>query len=873
MESKDSSSESIRAPAILLIAQEAGDLQSLQHQLSEEGFNCVTHTEVLEGIEYATQIIPDAVVIDGAITAISAAEAGKILKSKLPFISLILWGVDLDSATVSQCLEQSGFDLYLDKSHPPPLFLSHLRVMLRNTQQLRQLMESNRRLNRLSVSDPLTGLFNHKHLLDWLQIEFKRSERNLEPLSCIMIDIDHFKSVNDTYGHKFGDFVLREFSIIVQNNIRKIDILGRYGGEEFLVILPNTDLFGAINLAEKLRKIIECQSFKEGVFEAVLSASFGVASTSDERILRADHLLQMADKALYISKESGRNRVCSPDEVHQTQDNLMMDRREADFDVQGRVVHLLYRDESVRARLHDSISAAGFRVRSSAQKEELFEKLRRFPCDILVMDDVLDEEAKAEVVQQLRGYDRHLGAAVITVTQNEQDLQVLELSGLDETGVTARIPEDFLIPCIQSLIKIKSLQADLRESNTRLKIAQRKLIRSERLKALGEMSSGVAHDLNNILGIILGRAQYLKGKVSEEYVLRSLEIIEKSALDGAQTLRRILEFFRPEVPMHIEQLYVHNLIDNCLEFSKVRWRDEANLRGLHYDIETDVDEKLITLGSESELSEVFINLIFNALDAMPEGGRLTLAAEQEGDDEIAITIKDTGTGMPEEVVEKIFNPFFTTKKDKGTGLGMSVVSNIVSRHNGRIDVDSKPGIGTTFIIHLPLFKGEQSLPPHAVEAAEIAAEETQKAWEMEQVDAVVAQEIAHRPLRIMLVDDEEDILQVFYDILSESGYEVAKCSHGKDALDLFSQRAYDVVITDLGMPDISGWDVARGVKEIQPRTVVILTSGWREDYSKKMLRERGVNYALPKPVGVNNLLKMIKNVENELTGGKKKVAP
>ena len=101
---------------------------------------------------------------------------------------------------------------------------------------------------------------------------------------------------------------------------------------------------------------------------------------------------------------------------------------------------------------------------------------------------------------------------------------------------------------------------------------------------------------------------------------------------------------------------------------------------------------------------------------------------------------------------------------------------------------------------------------------------------------------------------------------------MAQCNHGKDALDLFSQHSYDVVITDLGMPDISGWDVARGVKEIQPRTVVILTSGWREDYSKKMLQERGINHVLPKPVGVNNLLKMIKEIESELIGGQQSVA-
>ena len=814
--------------------------QILEH-LDTRYLTVAQRSEILEGIEVAQLDKPDVIIIDEACKAMPAREAGRVLKAKLPYVPLILLSDDQSSDNSKHCLEFGGFDLILSKEMNFDSLEAQLKAMLRSSMQIRQLMETNRRLNRMSVQDPLTGLYNHKHLLDWLHIEFKRAERNAEPLSCIMLDIDHFKMINDSYGHKFGDYVLKTFAYLIQYNIRKIDISGRYGGEEFLIILPNTDLHGAINVAEKLRRIIERHSFKEGVFEVNLQASFGVASTSEDRSLQADHLLQMADKALYLAKESGRNRVCSSAEIARSADDPETPVSSRTLDPKRRLVHILCENDSPVRKQEKKLAAEGFQVLQTANFDGYRDNLVAFPSDLLIVDLSLPFDIQLKAQDALPDYIKQNHATVLWygTPANKGEAGIPGIA----SDASRYVNDDDLVTTIQTVLRIKNLEADLRESNSRLKIVQRKLIRSERMKALGEVSSGVAHDLNNYLGIILGRSQFLQDKTHDSSIRRGLEIIEKKAKDGAHMLKRILEFFRPEYPVNLEPLSIRDLLDNCLEFTKVRWRDEANLRGVRFDIDLDIPEDAYVMGSEPELSEVVTNLIFNALDAMPEGGHLSLTCEAKVE-EHDIHIRDTGTGMAPDIVEKVFDPFFTTKNEKGTGLGLNVAQGIITRHNGQIQVDSKEGIGTDFIIKLPAYKG--TLP----NVPEIQKEET----------AVASTHL----LKIMLVDDEEEILQVFDDILSEAGYSITLVDHGAKALELIKQSHFDVVMTDLGMPEVSGWDVARGVKDASPSTVVILTSGWGDNYEKEILDEKGIDHVLPKPVGVENLLQTMSKINSKI---------
>ncbi|MBN1518103.1 diguanylate cyclase [Candidatus Sumerlaeota bacterium] len=870
----DDSHDSANA-SMLLIVDGKPEESGLASQIISKGNACKAYSDVAQGIEWAQLEKPDVIIIDERCARMSALEAGRLLKAKVPYIPLVLYTEDPESDATRECLEMGGYEIVILKQHSISLALGQIAALLRTSSQIKQLMENNRRLNRLSVQDPLTGLFNHRHLLDWLDIEFKRSDRNAEPLSCIMIDIDHFKMINDSYGHKYGDFVLKTFSQIIQFNIRKVDIVGRYGGEEFLAILPATDLHGAINLAEKLRRIIENHSFREGMFETNLTASFGVASTSDERVASADQLLAMSDKALYISKESGRNRVSSVTDVDsvpvsENRKKTMM------IDPKRRIIHCLtqYLDRS--QSIDSTLRADGFQVLQSSSAETYIENIRQITSDILLIDANRQEEDWAMLEKVIPQYLKQNNATLILMHEDHEAPKPLGILQRTPRSLVHIVPLSRTAKEIKTLVKFKNLEADLRESNMRLKAMQRKLIRSERMKSLGEMSNGVAHELNNVLSIILGRAQVLSKGTSDAKLREGLDLIAQSALDGSKTLRRISEYFRIESPGQLETLHLSQILSSCLEFSKVRWRDEAHLKGINYDIVFEVPTEMEAWGSEPELCEVFTNIIFNALDAMQDGGVLSIIARTIGE-EHRVTIRDTGSGMSEEVKSRIYDPFFTTKDEKGSGLGMNVVQNIVSRHRGRIEVESEEGLGSEFHIYLPKYTGQvmelpsiiSAAPPEPVERRRFEPPKRTTAEPAAAEMAVVEPATAAKPdkgesLHVLIVDDEEAILQVFYDILADSNYDVDTANSGADALKLLDENTYQVIITDLGMPEVSGWDVARHAKETHPRCKVVLASGWGDNYKKSSLQNKGIDHILPKPVGIQALLSMMDTIEKQL---------
>ncbi|MBI4562309.1 MAG: GAF domain-containing protein, partial [Candidatus Rokubacteria bacterium] len=223
-----------------------------------------------------------------------------------------------------------------------------------------------------------------------------------------------------------------------------------------------------------------------------------------------------------------------------------------------------------------------------------------------------------------------------------------------------------------------------------------KLVQIERLRALGEMASGVAHDFNNLLAVILGRAQLVRAQLEDPLLTRSVEIIERMAWDGARTVRRIQEFTRIRRGQAFETVAVNELVNEVLEATSPRWKDQAEARGIRYEVVREPGEIPTVAGDPSELREALMNLILNALDAMPEGGLLRIrTAPAEGS--VVVTVADTGCGMPDEVRRRAFEPFFTTKGAQSTGLGLSVTYGIVSRHGGDIGIESREGQGTTII--------------------------------------------------------------------------------------------------------------------------------------------------------------------------------
>jgi CheY-like chemotaxis protein len=319
--------------------------------------------------------------------------------------------------------------------------------------------------------------------------------------------------------------------------------------------------------------------------------------------------------------------------------------------------------------------------------------------------------------------------------------------------------------------------------------------------------------------------------------MKSLEIIEKASFDGAETVRRIQEFSRKRVDdKEFTPLNINELLENSLDFTRVRWKDNAESQGIKYNIQTAYSPVPATVGSASELREVFTNLINNALDAMPGGGSIEVMTTVE-DDTISIDITDTGGGIPEEIRNRIFDPFFTTKGVQSTGLGMSISYGIISRHKGTIAVKSAEGKGTTFTIKLPVV-----------------------AKPLDKRELIKCVPVQTRRARILVVEDEDEVRQLLSDILASEGHEVVAAANGSEGIEVFKQNTFDLVFSDLGMPDMSGWEVAGEIKSINSTVPVILVTGWNVEITNSENRTDSVDKIIQKPFEVKQVLRTVQEV-------------
>jgi PAS domain S-box-containing protein len=357
---------------------------------------------------------------------------------------------------------------------------------------------------------------------------------------------------------------------------------------------------------------------------------------------------------------------------------------------------------------------------------------------------------------------------------------------------------------------------------TEQKQQRQRAAQADKLRALGQLASGVAHDFNNALAAILGRAQLMRRDVQTPSVTRNLEIIQTAAEDAAATVRRIQTFARQSQVKEFELLDVSSLLRDAVEITRTRWENEARMRGLNYNVVLEADTPLYTEGSASELREVFVNLIVNAVDAMPYGGRLTISCEQK-DGRLRLRFTDTGTGMTEDVREKIFEPFYTTKGAHGTGLGLAVSYGIIERHEGSISVESEPGRGATFLIDLPV---------------------------TEHTGATVgerAQTIATPSLNVLVIDDESFVRETLADMLEALTHKVWTATSGPEALEMLAADHFDLVFTDLSMPEMDGWEVAREIRRRWPGMRIVLVTGYGKGTAPPSGEKNLINGVIGKP--------------------------
>jgi len=373
----------------------------------------------------------------------------------------------------------------------------------------------------------------------------------------------------------------------------------------------------------------------------------------------------------------------------------------------------------------------------------------------------------------------------------------------------------------------------------------------EKLSALGELASGVAHDFNNTLAGILGRAQLLLNTRDPEKIESGLKLIIKTAKDGAKTVKRIQDFARQRRDHDFAPIAVDQLLFDASEITRPRWKDSAEAANIHIDLVLQVRSNAAVMGDESELREVLVNMIFNAVDAMPEGGTLTLSAREEGG-EVVISVADTGTGMSEEVRQRIFDPFFTTKGKAGLGLGLAVSYGIIRRHEGGVEVTSEVGRGTTFRMRLPV------AAKSAVAAAPAA---------LQKADPPKSAAPADGRARFLVVDDEQHVRELLRDILESEGYAVTMAASGREALELFKEGRPDAVFTDVGMPEMSGWELARTLRSLDERLPVAAVTGWGEIVSSHEQKAAGFDWVVAKPFTVEQVSEIARDASSRKAGG------
>ena len=384
------------------------------------------------------------------------------------------------------------------------------------------------------------------------------------------------------------------------------------------------------------------------------------------------------------------------------------------------------------------------------------------------------------------------------------------------------------------------LLAETRETASRLgsavrdlQAAQRRLVEGETLRAMGQMASGMAHHLNNLLAVSSGRIQLLLLRMTDTELKRQLGIAHHAMDDAAEVVRRVLEFSVTQPGAADTRIDLEEVVREVVELARPRWHDEAHLRGVTIDIRQELSGVPQVAGDHAGLREVVMNLLMNAIDALPRGGVIALRTWSTGG-EVYCSVSDEGEGMSDDVRRRAIEPFFTTKGPQGVGLGLSVAHAIVQRHRGDLTIDSAPGKGTVVTFHMPLAAGTP---------------------EAESAPVPIADGVARR---ILLVDDQAEVRQMLAEALAAHGHQVVQASSGRQAIDcLEAGEPTDLVLSDLGMPGMTGWDVAEAVGRRWPGMPVGLITGWGARTEASLEQRKSVAFVVAKPFTIETLLAAI----------------
>jgi signal transduction histidine kinase len=379
--------------------------------------------------------------------------------------------------------------------------------------------------------------------------------------------------------------------------------------------------------------------------------------------------------------------------------------------------------------------------------------------------------------------------------------------------------------------RVRERTAQLEETLEQLGSTQEQVVKQERLRALGMMAGGIAHDFNNALTMMLGYAELLLPWLQQHASSRELAYLNHiigAAQDAAHVVSRLREFYRPAENNEIRvAVDLSELAQSAVSLTAPKWKGRSRADGVQIEVSTELTDVPPVAGNAAELREVLTNLIFNAVDAMPEGGAITVRTGHDAKG-VFVSVSDTGIGMTEAELGRCLEPFFTTKGERGTGLGLAVVYGIVQRHEGTIDITSKKGVGTTFTIRFSTTAVQKQVAPQVSSRVE-------------------------RKLRILVVDDQEIICELIAEYLKGDGHHVVTAVESCEALAVFEREGFDLVITDHSMPGMNGTQLAKAMKERVPETRVILLTGFGDEMMGRGERPNEIDLVLGKPVSAADL--------------------
>ena len=384
---------------------------------------------------------------------------------------------------------------------------------------------------------------------------------------------------------------------------------------------------------------------------------------------------------------------------------------------------------------------------------------------------------------------------------------------------------------------VLALRSWARELTRRLDESPAPLGRTIDLRTLGETVGGLAHNFNNSLAAILAYTELLLKEAQSDTAIRRLKVIRDVAIEASVSVRRFQEFVSREPQVAFGPVGLPAVVSEALEMTAPRWRDEAERRGVAIAVTQELEAISPVEGNGFELRDALVQLILNAVAAMPYGGTLGIRAASEESGWVVLEVRDTGIGMPEEIRRRVGDRALGTLPGGHPGRGLADVADIIERHGGSLGIESREGQGTTVRLRLHASRF-QIIPPSA---------------------AVREPVEAGQAARVLVVDDDQRLLTVLSDVMRAGGHAVTTASSGEEALALFDPAAHDVVITDLGMPRVNGWQVAEGVKTRSPDTAVFLLTGWGEGVTASEA-SRFVDQVLAKPLSADALLEQLAGV-------------